>query len=67
MNDETLQCIIDEMSKLWEDEEEIPEELLRARIFLLFKKGSIKNVENYWPISLLSTITRILARIEKTG
>ena len=44
----------------------IPEEYLKARIFLLFKKGNSANIENYRPISLLNTITKMFASILKT-
>ena len=49
----------------WWRQEHIPEDQLRARVILLHKKGPTSNIDNYRPISLLNTITKIFAGILK--
>ena len=39
------------------------EEMLKARVVLIFKKGDTNKFENYRPISLLNTLYKILAVI----
>ena len=50
------------LNKWWNDEQ-IPEEALRAKVILIFKKGDSSNLENYRPISLLNTCYKIFAAI----
>ena len=50
MDDEGLQEFVNLLNEWWEGKEEIPEEMLQARNFLLFKKGATKDIENYRPI-----------------
>ena len=50
------------LNKWWNDEH-IPEEALRAKVILIFKKGDSSNLENYRPISLLNTCYKIFAAI----
>ena len=47
----------------WWNAEEIPEEQLRARVVLIYKKGDTSKFENYRPISLLSTLYKLFAAI----
>ena len=47
----------------WWNEEEIPEEQLRARVVLIYKKGDTSKYENYRPISLLNIIYKLFAAI----
>ena len=49
----------------WWRQEHIPEEQLRARVILLHKRGATSNIDNYRPISLLNTVTKIFAGILK--
>ena len=48
---------------MWWKEEEIPEEMLRARVVMLYKKGDTSKYENYRPISLLNSLYKIYAAI----
>ena len=41
----------------------MPEEVLKARVVLLFKKGDTTNCSNYRPISLLNTVYKIFAAL----
>lgn len=47
----------------WFQEEHIPEDMLKAKVVLIFKKGSTDNLANYRPISLLNSIYKIYAAI----
>ena len=47
----------------WWNAEEIPEEQLRARVVLIYKKGDTSKFENYRPISLLNTLYKLFAAI----
>ena len=49
----------------WWNEEDIPEEALKARVVLLYKKGATSDIENYRPISLLNSMVKIFAAILK--
>ena len=40
----------------------VPDEWKAARVIPLFKKGKIENLDNYRPISVLSTASKILER-----
>ena len=52
----------DVLNELWENEN-IPEELLQARLVLIFKKGDTNDLANYRPISLLNAVYNIYAAI----
>ncbi len=41
---------------MWWREENMPEEMLRARVVLLYKKGDTNKYANYRPIALLNTM-----------
>ena len=43
-----------------------PEELKSAKIIPIYKKGAHDDINNYRPISLLSTISKVLEKIIKT-
>jgi uncharacterized protein YbaP (TraB family) len=62
LSDENLEILRDTLNFWWE-KEEIPEEILQARIVLIFKKGDSSNLGNYRPISLLNSIYKIVAAI----
>ena len=62
MNDRNLAQIVYIIGKWWEGED-IPEEELRARVVLIYKKGDTNKFENYRPISLLNTMYKIIAAI----
>lgn len=47
---------------MWESWE-IPEEVLRARVVMIYKKGDTSSYENYTPISLLNSIYKLIAAI----
>ena len=66
MNDIQLEKVLDILNKWWENEE-FPEEHLKARIVLIFKnKGSSSNIDNYRPIALTNSIYKIFtASIQK--
>ena len=55
MNNECLQEVANLLNQWW-NEEDIPEETLRARVVLIYKKGDTGKYENYRPISLLNAI-----------
>ncbi len=50
----------------WWNEEVIPEEQMRARVVMIYKKGDTSKYENYRPISLLNTLYKIFAAIIQT-
>ena len=47
----------------WWRAEEIPEEQMRARVVLIYKKGDTSKFENYRPISLLNKLYKLFAAI----
>ena len=52
-----------ELFEEWWKNESMPEEELRARVVLIFKKGDTNKFENYRPISLLNTFYKIFAAV----
>ena len=62
MADDSLQLLLDTLNKWWR-EEDIPEEELKARVVLIYKKGNTANQDNYRPISLLNSTYKIFAAI----
>ena len=60
-------CNLEEILKIlnkWWNEEEIPEEQLRARIVLIFKnKGNSNDIDNYRPIALTNSMYKIFTAI----
>ncbi len=62
MGDEGLEEIRGILNDWWR-EEEVPEEQLRARVVLIYKKGDTSKYENYRPISLLNIIYKLFAAI----
>ena len=57
--------LTEQLNEWWEEKEPIPDELLKARVVLLFKQGSTKLITNYRPISLLNTTIKMFAEILK--
>eukprot|EP00969_Alexandrium_andersonii_P104231 4600386-Alexandrium_andersonii.AAC.1 len=49
----------------WWTSEEVPAEVLRARVVFIFEKGDRSNLANYRPISLLSSLYKIFAAMVK--
>ena len=62
LSDESLESLRQCLEHWWE-EDHIPEELVPSRVVLIFKKGNSNNLENYRPISLLSSVYKIFAAI----
>ena len=62
MDDENLEHLLEMINEWWE-KEDIPEEILQARIVMIFKKGDTSNLNNYRPIALLNSIYKIIASI----
>lgn len=56
---------VQEMLNQWWNEEDIPEEMLRAIIALIYKKGDTSKMENYKPIALLNGLYKIYTAIIK--
>ena len=66
MDDECLEAIVHILNQWW-NEEDIPEETLKARVVLIYKKGDKVIYENYRPRSLLNSIYNIYAGLIKTN
>ena len=49
----------------WWLNKKVPEEMTRAKVVLLFKKGPTADLGNYRPISLLNSIYKVMAAILK--
>jgi hypothetical protein len=62
MDDEALERVRALLNNWW-GSEHIPEDVLRARVVLIFKEGDKEDLANYRPISLLNTIYKVLAAI----
>ena len=62
LNDENLTEIL-KIINIWWESQELPEEQLRARVVLIYKKGDTSKYENYRPISLLNSMYKIFAAI----
>ena len=54
--------LVFELFNRWNNEE-VPEEMFRARVVLIYKKGNTSKYENYRPISLLNTLYKIFTAI----
>lgn len=63
IGDETLEKALYILLNRYLQEQQIPTEWWNAKVILLFKKGDSANVENYRPISLLSTLYKLLTKI----
>ena len=46
MSDANLQIVIQLLNKWWQ-EEHIPDEMLMARVILIYKKGNTSKMENH--------------------
>ena len=62
LHEEQLQIVLDTLNAWWRDEQ-IPDEAVRARVVLIFKKGDKFDLSTYRPISLLNTIYKLFACI----
>jgi hypothetical protein len=62
MDDDMLDVIGEILNEWWRTES-IQAEILKARVVMIFKKGSTSKLENYRPISLLNAIYSIFAVI----
>ena len=62
MDDQCLKLIVNLLNSWWK-EKEIPEDMLQARVVLIYKKGDTGKFENYRPITLLNTLYKIYAAI----
>ena len=58
-------AMIQEIINRWWAIENIPEDILTAKVVLIFKKGNKEDIGNNRPISLLNTMYKILAVIIK--
>ena len=55
--------VISENLNTWWEEEQVPPEVLQARVVSIYKKGDTSKLENYRPISLLNSIYKIYAAV----
>ena len=62
MDDENLEHLLETINEWWRNEE-IPEEILQARIAMIFKKGDTSDLNNYRPIALLNSTYKIITAI----
>merc|ERR1712086_1143776 len=62
MDDDCLEAIAELLNQWW-NEEDIPTEVLRARVVLIYKKGDTGKFANYRPISLLNSMYKIYTGI----
>ena len=63
-NLEILDDILDILNEWWENED-TPEELTKATIASIYKKGNTELQENYIPIYILNTLYKLFAKIIK--
>ena len=62
MNEVGLREVLEILNGWWR-EENMPTEMLMARVVLLHKKGDTNKYENYRPISLLLAMSKILEKV----
>ena len=62
MDDESLEQVREMLNQWWRAEE-IPEDALKARVVMIYKKGNTSKLENYRPISLLNCFYKIFAAV----
>ena len=60
LDDENLRKAFEVLTERWR-QEELPEDILTARVVLIFKKGDAGNMDNYRPISFLNSMYKICA------
>ena len=65
LDEENLSEIATILTKYW-NLEKVPEEMTKARVVSLYKKGNPRMQSNYRPISLLNAIYKIYAKIIKS-
>ena len=61
--DEGIMERVLEVLNQWWREEIIPEDVLKARVVLIFKKGNTGNMDNYRPISLFNSMYKLFAAL----
>ena len=59
-NDNTLEYLLKLLNRWWE-EEQTPNDLTKANVASIYKKGNTDQQENYRPISLLKSIYKLYA------
>ena len=64
-DEEAVGKLTEQLNEWWEEREQIPDDMLKARVALIFKSGSTKLISNYRPISLLNTTIKMFAAILK--
>ena len=57
-----MSIVVDILNDWWM-EGRVPKELTRAEVVLIYKKGNTAGIWNYRPISLLSTMCKVLAAV----
>lgn len=62
LDDEGMTQLLEIINQWWVTEE-IDDEIMKARVVLIFKKGGRENLANYRPISLLNTMYKLIAGI----
>ena len=62
MDDEVLRYVLEVLNEWW-NETHVPEEQLRSRLVLIFKKGDTSKLNNYRPISLLNSMYKIFTAV----
>ena len=60
MKEENLKDVFNLINKRYE-EQDMPEDVLEARVVLILKKGDTADLANYRPISLLNVFYKLLA------
>eukprot|EP00969_Alexandrium_andersonii_P346182 15303146-Alexandrium_andersonii.AAC.1 len=53
------------VSSDWSGDERVPDDVLLARVALVFQTGDKSNKKNYRPISSLSTMNKLFAAVLK--
>ena len=62
MDTENKRYILDMLNEWWNNED-IPEDMLKARIVLIYKQGDTNKYGNYIPISLLNSMYKLFAAV----
>jgi hypothetical protein len=57
------QPLVNQLNKIIENNEELPEFLMKGKTYLIYKKGDKNKPENYRPITCLSTLYKIITAL----